>query len=102
MENTSSSPVYQIRYGRNVNGIIWRVRTSGLITRVVPVAKAENGEDLYLPELYVDSDNIDSYPVIYMETLNVKGQVGRDDGSGTDTNWTEEALLDEMRAKAQA
>ena len=100
MEKRDDGPVYAIRYGRNVNGIIWRVKTSGLITRVVPVAKTANGEDLYLPENYVDSQYISNYPVIYMETLNVKGQVGKDDGSGTGTNWTEEALLDEMREKA--
>ncbi|MBO7711492.1 MAG: hypothetical protein J6S83_13565, partial [Lachnospiraceae bacterium] len=64
------------------------------------VAKDEAGADLYLPEEYVDSEYISNYPVIYMETLNVKGQVGKDDGSGTDTNWTEETLLEEMRTKA--
>ena len=91
---------YEIRYGHNVNGIIWKVNTSNLITRIVPVAKKENGESLYLPELYVDSSYINSYPVVYMEALNVKGQVGKDDGTGTDTNWTESALLEEMRTKA--
>lgn len=98
MEKSGSGPVYTIQYGRNVNGIIWRVRTGGLITRVVPVAKTENGEDLYLPENYVDSSYISNYPVIYMETLNVKGQVGHDDGEGG--TWTEETLLAEMRTKA--
>lgn len=100
MANTAADPVYRIVYGKNVNGIVWRVKTGSLVTRVVPVAKAAKGEDLYLPEEYVDSDNVSSYPVVYMEALTVKGQVGKDDGSGTDTNWTEEALLDEMRAKA--
>ena len=91
---------YEIRYGHNVNGIIWKVNTSNLITRVVPVAKKENGESLYLPELYVNSPYVNNYPVVYMEALNVKGQVGKDDGTGTDTNWTESALLEEMRTKA--
>lgn len=92
---------YEIRYGHNVNGIIWKVNTSNLITRVVPVAKKESGESLYLPELYVDSPYVNNYPVVYMEALNVKGQVGKDDGTGTDTNWTESALLEEMRTKAE-
>ena len=92
---------YEIRYGHNVNGIIWKVNTSNLITRVVPVAKKENGESLYLPELYIDSPYVNNYPVVYMEALNVKGQVGKDDGTGTDTNWTESALLEEMRTKAE-
>jgi phage minor structural protein len=94
------SAPYEIRYGYNVNGIIWKVKSSGLITRVVPVAKDENGEALYLPETYVDSSYINNYPVIYMEALNVKGQVGKDDGTDTDTTWTKEALLTEMRTKA--
>ncbi|MBQ5870375.1 MAG: phage tail protein, partial [Lachnospiraceae bacterium] len=102
MEKTATSAVCRIQYGKNADGIQWNVKTNGLILRVIPVAKAENGEDLYLPENYIDSAYIGNYPVTYMEPLNVKGQVGKDDGSGTDTNWTEETLLDEMRAKAQA
>lgn len=102
MEKSAAAAAYKIQYGKNADGIQWNVSTSGLILRVVPVAKAENGEDLYLPENYIDSAYITNYPVIYMEPLNVKGQVGKDDGTGTDTKWTESALLDEMRAKAQA
>ena len=101
MENTDTDRGYRIRYAKNVNGIQWREKTDGLITRVVPVAKDANGNDLLLPEVYVDSDHISDYPVIYMETLTVTGQVGKDDGSGTNTVWTESALLDEMRAKAR-
>ena len=102
MEKTSTSAVCRIEYGKNADGIQWNVNTNSLILRVVPVAKAENGEDMYLPESYIDSAYISNYPVTYMEALNVKGQVGKDDGSGTDTNWTEETLQDEMREKAQA
>ena len=76
------------------------MNTNSLITRVVPVAKGETGEDLYLPEKYVDSSYISNYPTIYMEALNVKGQVGKDDGTGTDTVWTEANLLTEMRTRA--
>ena len=101
MDNTPVDRGLRIRYGKNADGIQWRIKTDGLITRVMPVAKAEDGQDFYLPEKWVDSDHISDYPVIYMEALNVKGQVGKDDGSGTDTTWTEEALLDEMRAKAE-
>lgn len=100
MENTDTDRGYRIRYAKNVNGIQWREKTDGLVTRVVPVAKDANGNDLLLPEVYVDSDHINDYKVIYMEPLTVNGQVGKDDGSGTNTVWTESALLDEMRAKA--
>ena len=88
-------------YSKNVKGITWKRSTEKLVTRVVPVAKNEKGEDLYLPENWVDSPNINDHPVIYMERLAVKGQVGKDDGTGTNTKWTADTLYDEMRAKAQ-
>ena len=90
-----------LKYGKNVKGITWKRSTENLVTRVVPVAKNEKGEDLYLPENWVDSPNINDHPVIYMQRLAVKGQVGKDDGTGTDTKWTAETLYEEMRAKAQ-
>lgn len=92
---------YTIRYGTNAKGIQWNRDHSELVTRIIPVAKDEQGKELYLPEMYVDSPLIDDYPVIRMEVLQVQGQVGKDDGTGTDTTWTEAALYDEMRAKAQ-
>ena len=49
----------------------------------------------------MDSPNINDHPVIYMERLAVKGQVGKDDGTGTNTKWTAETLYEEMRKKAQ-
>lgn len=92
---------FRLRYGKNVRGINWRRSSENLVTRVVPVAKGEDGADLYLPEMYIDSDHIGDYPVIIMERLAVRGQVGKDDGTGTDTLWTTETLFEEMRAKAR-
>ena len=100
MKKTATDRGYRIRYAKNSNGIQWKEKTDKLVTRVIPVAKNQDGTDLYLPEKWVDSTHISDYPVIYMETLKVNGQVGKDDGSGTDTVWTEANLLDEMRAKA--
>ena len=100
MENDSPDRGLRIRYGKNVNGITWKRKTDGLVTRVIPKAKKADGSDLFLPERWVDSEHILEYQVIYMESLSVSGQVGKDDGTNTDTVWTEEALLDEMRQKA--
>ena len=55
---------------------------------------------MYLPEIFVESEDADQFPIPQMKTLKVDGQVGKDDGTGSDTVWTEAALLDEMRAKA--
>lgn len=88
-------------YGKNVRGITWKRSDESLVTRVVPVAKDTKGADLYLPENYVDSPNINDYPVIMMQRLAVRGQLGKDDGTGTNTKWTSETLFAEMRAKAE-
>lgn len=101
LKKTGRDRGIRIAYGKNARGITWKRDRTGLVTRVVPVAKAADGTDLYLPELYVDSPLINSYPLPYMERLAVKGQVGKDDGTGTDTTWTEATLFDEMRVKAQ-
>lgn len=100
MQRASTDHGYRIRYGVNARGITWKRSSTNLVNRIVPVAKAEGGEDLYLPEQWVDSPSISSYPVIIMERLNVAGQVGKDKGTGDGSTWTEEDLLDEMREKA--
>lgn len=103
MAKTETDRGFRIRYGNNMKGITWKEDTTNLITRIVPVAKAEDGSDFYLyPTIWVDSVDINSWPVIYMERLKVNGQVGKDDGSETDTTWTETTLRAEMAAQAQS
>ena len=92
---------FYIRYGVNAKGIHWDRDASEVVTRIIPVAKDGNGNDFYLENLYVDSPLINAYPKIRMQQLNVSGQVGKDDGSGTGTAWTETTLRAEMAAKAQ-
>ena len=91
---------FRLKYRKNMLGVNWAQDSSGLVTRVVPVAKDEGGGDLYLPEVWIDSSRISDYPVIKMERLTVKGQVGKDKGTGDGSTWTESDLLDEMRTKA--
>lgn len=101
-KNEDADPKLELRYGKNMLGVSWNIKTDGLITRVVPVAKAEDGSDLYLdPTKWVDSTHINEYDVIYMERMKVSGQVGKDDGTETDTKWTEETLREEMQKKAE-
>lgn len=103
MNKTNTDRGFRIRYGNNMRGVNWKVQGDKLVTRVVPVAKAADGSDLYLdPTKWVDSTRISDYPVIRMERLKVPGQVGKDDGTETATNWTEETLRAEMTKQAQA
>lgn len=103
MAKTETDRGFRIRYGNNMKGISWTDSSEPVILRVVPVAKNEDGSDLYLdPVKWVDSEDISSWPVVYMERLKVNGQVGKDDGSETDTTWTVETLRAEMEKQARA
>lgn len=101
LQKTNTDRGFWLRYGTNVRGISWKRNIESLVTRVVPVAKDQDGNDLYLPEEYIDSPHINEHPVVYMQRLAVKGQIGKDDGTDTDTKWTAETLYEEMRSKAQ-
>ena len=100
MKRTSVDRGFRIRYGVNAKGINWKRSSASLVNRIVPVAKDEKGEDLYLPEVWVDSPTISSYPVIIMERLSVAGQIGKNKGTGDGSVWDASDLYDEMRAKA--
>ena len=102
MSRPSSDPVMQIRRGNNLIGVNWSMDSQNLVNRVVPVAKDEGGGDLYLDGLWVDSSRISQQPVVRMERIRVNGQVGKDDGTGTGTVWTESDLKAEMTKQAQA
>ena len=99
-ENTDRG--FRLRYGKNMIGVTWNIKSDNLINRVVPVAKDEDGSDLYLSGTkWVDSPLLSLYPVIRMERIKVDGQVGKDDGTETDTNWTAATLRTEMQKKAE-
>ena len=123
MEKVNTDQGFRIRYGNNLLGVNWKISSDQLITRIVPVAKDEDGGDLYLTDHdeeeaeesegeeeeepaydydWIDSQYINNYPVIRMERLKVDGQVGKDDGTETDTVWTKEDLRAEMEKEAEA
>lgn len=104
MEKTNTDQGFRIRYGNNLLGVNWKISSDQLITRIVPVAKDEDGSDLFVDDdvIWIDSDYINNYPVIRMERLKVDGQVGKDDGTETDTMWTKAALREEMAKQAAA
>ena len=91
---------YRIAYGSNADGIDWTEKTDGLITRIMPVARDEKGNPFYLPEIYVDAQNINNFPVVYMEMLQVAGQIGKAKAEDETDVWDATTLADEMRRKA--
>lgn len=103
MAPTNTDRGFRIRYRNNMRGVQWKRDTTKMITRWVPVAKNEDGSDLFLdPVRWVDSVHRDDYEVVYMDRLKVNGQVGKDDGTETDTKWTITTLRAEMEAQAQS
>lgn len=104
MRKTETDRGFRLRYGKNMLGVTWNRKSDSLVTRVVPVAKAADGSDFFLDNdgaQWVDSEYIDDYPVIRMEWLRVNGQVGKDDGTESATNWTETTLRAEMQRRAE-
>ena len=94
---------FRIQYGNNMIGVSWGQDSDNLCNRIVPVAKAADGSDFYLEgNGWVDSPDIAQQPVIRMERIRVNGQVGKDDGTGTGTDWTETTLRAEMTRQANA
>jgi len=100
MKNDVKDRGIRLAYGVNLRGVTWKRRSDAMINRIMPVAKNENGTDFFLDDLYVDSPTLSLWPVVLMERLQVNGQVGKDDGTGTETVWTEETLQEEMETKA--
>lgn len=102
MKKKTKNRGFYLRYRKNMIGVSWNMKSDNLINRVVPIAKAEDGSDLYLSgTVWVNSPDISDHPVIRMEQLRVNGQVGKDDGTETATNWTASTLRAEMRKKAR-
>lgn len=103
MNKTNADRGFRIRYRNNMRGVQWKTDSSKLKTRIVPVAKDEDGNDFYLdPTKWVDSSHINDYDTVYMERIKVNGQVGKDDGTETDTTWTATTLRAEMEKQAQS
>ena len=51
-----------IREKKNLTGISYDVDETDVVTRIMPTGEDADGNLLYLPELYIDSENIAAYP----------------------------------------
>lgn len=97
--NTDTDRGVRLRYGANLRGVTWKRTSDRLVNRVMPEAQKANGEALHLPEVWIDSPILETYPVINTEFLKINGKIGGDDGDGG--TWTEETLLEHMREQAE-
>ena len=88
----------QIRQGKNLLGISYDVDVSDVVTRIMPTGQDKDGEVLYLPELFLDSENIQAYPHPKWIHLAVSDAKESDD---KDEPKTKEQCYTEMRETAQ-
>lgn len=89
----------QIRQGKNLLGVSCDVDISSVATRIMPTGQDEDGKVLYLPELYVDSPNIDAYPAPKWAHLEVSEATESD---AKDDKKTVVQCYEEMRKAAKA
>lgn len=93
LTNDQVNNTFRIEQANNLVGVNWKVNTENVITRLVPKAKKSNDTPLFLPEQYVDSENIDDFPTIQMELMDTEYKVGEsytDEGGTTVTLSTED------------
>lgn len=50
-----------VREGKNLLGISYDVDITDVVTRIMPTGEDDEGNPLYLPELFIDSPNVGSY-----------------------------------------
>ena len=62
VKRVGSDTDVQIRQGKNLLGISYDVDLTDVVTRIMPTGEDKDGNLLYLPEVYIDSPNIDRLP----------------------------------------
>lgn len=77
LENTiSDTPAFTFSAGTNLQGVSWTIDDSEVVTRVIPTFEDESDSMRLLPEIYVDSDAINEFPVPRCEILDTGLKVG--------------------------
>ena len=101
VERVGSDTNIQIRQGKNLTGIKYDVDTTDVVTRIMPTGQDKDGNILYLPELYVDSPNVDHYPSPKWIHLAVSEAKEVTKGKSSEKK-SKSKCYEEMRAAAQA
>ena len=101
LKNPEKTPEYEVVYGGNLKNVQWTGDVDGIVTRVYPIAKREDGSTLLLPEEHIDS--VRTVPFVRPEVLNTGLKIGEKvkNSDGTETEMTEEAVYAEMRKQAR-
>lgn len=100
IEEGSTDPVYRITYGVNMKAVKWDGNITDLVTRIYPIAQAEDGSTLLLPEKYIDT--VRTVPYIRPEALNTGLKVGAKEKQedGSEIELTQDTVYARMREAA--
>ena len=92
VKRVGSDTDVQIRQGKNLLGVSYDVDLTDVVTRIMPTGEDKDGNLLYLPEVYIDSPNIGSYPHpkwIHLAVSEAKEVTEGDEKKSKDQCYTE-------------
>ena len=101
LANSAYNRGVSVKHGKNLNGVDWSKSVEDVITRIVPLGEDAEGNNIVLPEKYIDSQYINYYPVIYTQKLDVP-EAKVKEAKGDDPGMTLEQAYTAMRDAAQA
>lgn len=68
-----------IRHRKNLLGATLTTNADSIVTRIIPVGQTKDGKPLLLDNpIYVDSERIDDYPIIYAQAIDYDVKIGED------------------------
>ena len=100
VDRIGSDTNIEIRQGKNLTGIKYDVDMTDVTTRIMPTGQDKDGKVLYLPEIYVDSPLVESYPSPKWIHLDVSGAKEVTKGKSSEKK-SKSQCYTEMRQAAQ-
>ena len=100
VDRIGSDTNIEIRQGKNLTGIKYDVDMTDVTTRIMPTGQDKDGKVLYLPEIYVDSPLVESYPSPKWMHLDVSGAKEVTKGKSSEKK-SKSQCYTEMRQAAQ-
>lgn len=103
LSNANPRKGVTLAYGKNLRGVKWSQSSENVITRVLPRCGDGNGGNLYLDEIYVESDISTNYAVQRTEMMSCGYAVGDtyEKPDGTSVTLDETTAKDQMAADAR-
>jgi phage minor structural protein len=103
LDNSHPRKGITLAYGKNLLGVRWTQDSESVITRVLPRCGDGNGGNLYIDNVYVESDISSNYKVQRVEMMNCGYAVGDEyeKPDGTVITLTEETAKEQMEIDAK-